>query len=169
MAKYNQIITAKGKRSQLQLSDGTMLWVNSATRVIYPTQFSETEREIYVDGEIYIEVAKENKRKFIVKTKDFSVQVLGTKFNVSSYENNAISKVLLVEGKVSVKKDKIETAPIIMSPHELLELDEKMKNNNCRSCKVYLLDTRIILYRTRNIRTSNNISFSILWCKNSIR
>lgn len=128
VADYNQIITARGKRSQLTLSDGTRLWVNSATRVVYPTQFNEHEREIYVDGEIYIEVAKESKRKFIVKTKDFSVQVLGTKFNVSSYEKNSTSKVLLVEGKVSVSKDKNLTSPIIMRPNELLEMEEQREN-----------------------------------------
>lgn len=119
---FNQLITAKGKRSKVILSDGTKIWVNSDTRVVYPTQFNANVREIYVDGEIYIEVAKEKKRKFKVNTKNFSVQVLGTKFNVSSYEGEHKEEIVLVEGKVSVTREATKSSSIIMNPNELLEI-----------------------------------------------
>lgn len=130
---FNQLITAKGKRSKIILSDGTKIWVNSGTRVVYPTQFSDDLREIYVDGEIYIEVAKEKKRKFKVNTKNFSVQVLGTKFNVLSYEGESKGEIVLVEGKVSVTRETIKFTPIIMNPNELLEMTktgEKVRKVN---------------------------------------
>ena len=108
---YNQLIVPVGKRSILNLSDGTKVWVNSGSRLIYPVSFANNEREIYVDGEIYIEVVKESHRPFVVRTKDMNVQVLGTKFNVTAYETDHEKKVVLVSGLVQIvsKKDKTTT------------------------------------------------------------
>lgn len=123
VAAYNQLLTPKGKRSVLILSDGSKAWVNAGTRVIYPVKFADKEREIYVDGEIYIEVSRDKSRPFIVKTKDMNVQVLGTKFNVTAYETDATSRIVLAEGKVSVKtnQSKLPTGTVL-SPNQMLEL-----------------------------------------------
>lgn len=65
----DQIITPAGKQTQVVLADGTRLWVNASTRVIYPHEFKENLREIFVDGEVYLEVAHNKKAPFFVKTK----------------------------------------------------------------------------------------------------
>lgn len=78
------MVIPRGKRSVLTFSDGSKVWVNAGTRVIYPTEFEKDKREIYVDGEIYIEVARDEERPFYVRTKDMNVRVLGTKFNVTN-------------------------------------------------------------------------------------
>lgn len=70
LAVYNQLVIPRGKRSVLTFSDGSKVWVNAGTRVIYPTEFEKDKREIYVDGEIYIEVARDEERPFYVRTKD---------------------------------------------------------------------------------------------------
>ena len=101
--EFNQLITPKGKRTQLTLSDGTHLWVNSGTRVIYPTHFEKEHREIYVEGEVFLDVYRNEKAPFIVRTKDFQVQVLGTSFNVSAYSLEKTSSVVLVKGSVNIK------------------------------------------------------------------
>lgn len=125
IAPYNQLLTPKGKRSVLTFSDGSKAWVNAGTRVIYPAKFVGKEREIYVDGEIYIEVFKDKSRPFIVKTKDMNVQVLGTKFNVTAYEADATSRVVLTEGSVAVKsgQSKKKTGTVL-SPNQMLELSD---------------------------------------------
>lgn len=102
---YNQLIVPVAKRSFLELADGSRIWVNANTRVVYPVTFEDTKREIYVDGEIYIEVSPNKKRPFTVKSKKMDIRVLGTKFNVSAYEAGQDVSVVLVSGKVNVRTD----------------------------------------------------------------
>ena len=103
---YNQLIVPKGKHSTLLLSDGTKLWVNAASHVVYPVVFDREKREIYVKGEVYLEVARNESVPFIVKTDRMEIEVLGTSFNVKSFdaiEEN--SDVVLVTGSVNVRTE----------------------------------------------------------------
>lgn len=100
---YSQLHVPYGKRAFLKLSDGTSLWVNTGTTVIYPTVFKGTEREIFVEGEVFAEVFHDSKRPFIIKTDRLDVQVLGTVFNVSAYKEDKQVSVVLVSGSVNVK------------------------------------------------------------------
>lgn len=95
----NKLVVPYGKRSQLTLADGTRLWLNSGSVLKFPTDFTEKTRDITIEGEIYLEVVPQKERPFLVHTNDFTVQVLGTKFNVSAY-NNFAGSVTLVEGNV---------------------------------------------------------------------
>ncbi|MDU1891330.1 MAG: FecR family protein [Dysgonomonas sp.] len=102
--QYDKLVVPAGKRMVLILPDSSKIWVNSATKLIYPTQFTEKNREIFVEGEIYLEVKENKEQPFIVKTELFDVRVLGTSFNVSAYRNKKVkSSVALVEGKVDVE------------------------------------------------------------------
>lgn len=116
--RYNQLIVPFGKRTYVNLSDGTRLWVNSGSRVVYPLRFGTGDREIYIEGEAYLEVAKDESRPFIVKTGEFSVSVLGTKFNVFAYPSTPVKQVVLVEGSVEVASDGTKRK---MRPGELVE------------------------------------------------
>ena len=71
--QLNKLIVPAGKRSYLTLSDGTKLWVNSSTKVVYPHLFKGDKREIYVDGEVYLEVTRNPDKPFYVKTGQMSV------------------------------------------------------------------------------------------------
>ncbi|MBC5641648.1 FecR family protein [Parabacteroides sp. BX2] len=105
---YSQLIVPKGKRSTLTFSDGTSLWVNAGSRVIYPEKFDAKKREIYVDGEVFLQVSPNKDCPFIVKTKKMDIQVLGTSFNVMAYEEDKQQSVVLVEGEVKIKSDNKE-------------------------------------------------------------
>lgn len=100
---FNELIVPKGKRSFLTLEDGTKVWVNSGTNIRFPSVFQAGKREVYVDGEIYIEVAKDKDKPFFVNTSEMKVEVLGTRFNVSAYKEEDFQSVVLVEGKVEVE------------------------------------------------------------------
>ena len=102
LPEFNQLIVPNGKRSTLILEDGTKLWVNAGSRIVYPVTFADKKREIYVNGEVFLEVTPDKKRPFIVKTKEMDVQVLGTSFNVMAYETDESSSVVLVTGAVQV-------------------------------------------------------------------
>jgi len=101
--QYNTIETPKGGRYQLQLPDGTRVWLNSASKLTYPSSFSNHKnRKVELNGEAYFEVAKDRTRPFLVKTIMQEVEVLGTHFSISSYEDEATVKTTLLEGSVKV-------------------------------------------------------------------
>ncbi len=102
LSSYNQLITPYGKRSVITFSDGTKAWVNAGSKLTYPVEFGKSKREIYIDGEIYIEVAEDKSRPFIVKTRQMDINVLGTKFNVSAYEADMLNSVVLAAGSVRI-------------------------------------------------------------------
>lgn len=110
----------------LTFSDGSKVWVNAGTRVIYPTEFEKDKREIYVDGEIYIEVARDEERPFYVRTKDMNVRVLGTKFNVTAYESEPIRSVVLAQGCVQVETT--QTPKAILAPNQMFSSVEGKEN-----------------------------------------
>ncbi|MDR2361408.1 MAG: FecR domain-containing protein [Prevotellaceae bacterium] len=100
--QQNKLIVPKGRRSSIILADNTHVWLNSGTTLIFPSSFERHRREIYVDGEIYIEVEKDATRPFIVKSSALNIEVLGTKFNVSAYSSDVEQTVVLVEGSVEI-------------------------------------------------------------------
>lgn len=105
----NQLIVPYGKRSSITFSDGTQIWVNSGSKVIYPTDFNTKKREIFVEGEVYLSVTHNPSVPFIVKTRLLDVLVHGTTFNISAYDNDNDLQVTLVEGKVEVSAKGIST------------------------------------------------------------
>ena len=121
---FNQLIVPVGKRSTVTFSDGTKIWVNSDSKVIYPVVFSEKEREIFVEGEIYLEVSKDEKKPFIVKTRQMNIKVLGTQFNVTAYDNEKDMQVVLVSGKVEIKSGNKHKE--ILSPNEMFRYDKEI-------------------------------------------
>jgi Fe2+-dicitrate sensor, membrane component len=115
---YNQLIVPAGKRSSIIFSDGTRMDVNANTRVVYPVVFSHNKREIYVEGEVYLQVSPDKSRPFIVRTDRMDVQVLGTAFDVCTNPDRTLSTVVLVHGKVWVQtSDKQQK---ILNPGEML-------------------------------------------------
>lgn len=115
--ELNQLIVPAGKKSSLILPDGSQLYINAGTRVIYPTVFNEKERYIYVEGEAYLDVFHNDEQPFIVKTKKMDVQVLGTSFNVKAYKDEDEEFVVLVSGSVKIKA--AGKKPVLMEPNHL--------------------------------------------------
>ena len=137
---YNQLIIPYGKRSSITFSDGTKAWVNAGSRLIYPTEFSKEKREIYVDGEIYIEVFEDKKRPFVVKTKQMDIRVLGTKFNVSAYESDKVKNVVLLSGSVSISSNILnKDKEIILTPNQMYSDLENSYSVENVDASVYIL------------------------------
>jgi transmembrane sensor len=100
---YNTLTVPYGKRFELQLSDGTQVHLNAGTSLKYPVKFIKGQnRQVFLIGEAYFNVAEDKTHPFIVNTGELNVQVLGTQFNVSSYSEDNTSNVVLVEGSVSL-------------------------------------------------------------------
>lgn len=103
----NTIRVPYGKRSLLILADGTKVHLNSGSSLVYPSLFTDRDREVYLDGEAYFEVQKEQDgRKFIVRTAYKKIEVTGTEFNVLCDKNIGKFETVLVNGKISVDSEK---------------------------------------------------------------
>ena len=99
------------------------MWINSGSKVIYPRSFKGDKREIYVEGEVYLKVSRDEAKPFVVNTSAFDVEVLGTSFNVSAYKGDTHASVVLVEGAVDVRD--AADRHLRMQPNERVCLDEK--------------------------------------------
>ena len=121
---YNEIVVPRGQQAHLTLSDGTKIWINSKSKLIYPSNFEGKNRTVSLDGEAYFEVTKDVSRPFIVETGSIDIKVLGTSFNLSAYRDDKVCSVGLDEGLVSIlSKSSNELTKV--RPGELMIYDKK--------------------------------------------
>ena len=100
--RFNELEVPRGGEYKVRLADGTLVYLNSATRMKYPVKFDEKERKVYLSGEAYFEVAKDPERPFFVEMEGVEVRVYGTSFNVNTHQKGNIQTVL-VKGSIGVK------------------------------------------------------------------
>ncbi len=105
--QYNTIETPKGGSYQVRLPDGSNVWLNSASMIIFPSSFAgHKKREVELTGEAYFEISKDKLHPFIVNTSSQKVEVLGTQFNINSYVDEPFVKTTLLEGSVKITQNK---------------------------------------------------------------
>jgi transmembrane sensor len=97
---FNEIVVPYGSRISIKLQDSSRVWVNSGSRLSYPTNFGEEKREVYLEGEAFFEIEKNPDQPFYVKTSDIDIKVLGTRFNVKSYPEEDIIETTLISGQL---------------------------------------------------------------------
>lgn len=112
---FNTIKVPYGRKFSLELSDGTTVEMNSGSSLRYPVTFlKDGERKVFLEGEAYFDVAKNVNNPFIVHANDLNVKVLGTRFNISAYEEDEAIYTTLQEGSVTVydiHENKLQLAP----------------------------------------------------------
>lgn len=106
-----------GQCVNVTLPDGSNIWLNAQTTIQYPVSFNKENRQVKLDGEAYFEVAKDKKRPFIVNTKECSVEVLGTKFNIDAYSSRDKFETVLMEGSVKVSMLDDPTQAVSLKPN----------------------------------------------------
>ncbi|MFV0506536.1 MAG: FecR family protein [Bacteroidales bacterium] len=123
----NEVIVPYGKRVTMQLSDGTKVWLNAGTKFAFPNEFTTKQRLVFLDGEGYFEVAKSESKPFIVSSQQMNIEVLGTKFNVSTYNSDGFAEAVLIEGSVDVWRNGGEgdVHKMRMSPFERASIAEQ--------------------------------------------
>lgn len=99
---YNTMIVPYGKRSEIVLSDGTKVWLNSGSKLVFPSAFRSENREVYLEGEAIFEVEHDKHKPFLVASDDHKIEVLGTIFNVSNYKGDAEISTVLKSGSVQI-------------------------------------------------------------------
>ena len=114
----NTLFVPAGQRVKLTLQDGTNVWLNSQTQLIYPAVFSDTERRVSVEGEAFFEVAPGKSKPFIISSQGVEMKVLGTKFNVYSYPQDKHIQTSLIEGSLQVYFAQSDQKGVILKPDE---------------------------------------------------
>jgi len=121
---FNNIATPKGGQYQINLPDGTKVWLNAASSLSYPASFTGDKREVRLLGEAYFEVSENKEMPFVVYTKGQEVVVLGTHFNVNAYEDESQTKTTLLEGSVKVRLVNSSASALLRPGHQaVFELD----------------------------------------------
>lgn len=133
---YNSLVTPRGGQYRLTLPDGSRVWLNAASSIKYPTLFTGNERQVEITGEAYFEIAHNAAKPFKVffAGRSGQVEVLGTHFNINTYDDEAIIKTTLLEGKVKMQYAK---RSVLLQPGEQARYDraagEITVNNNANT------------------------------------
>ena len=101
--QMNTITTPKGGEYHVILADGTQAWLNAGSSITFPTIFNGVDRRVAIRGEVYFEVAKNKDKPFLVSTGLSQIKVLGTHFNVNTYDDEESEKTTLLEGSIEIK------------------------------------------------------------------
>jgi transmembrane sensor len=133
----NQLITAKGSKGKFTLPDGTVVWLNSESRLVYPDQFADGKRTVNLVGGAYFEVVKDEKKPFIVKAGDVDVEVLGTSFNISSYPFKDNIETALLSGSVKISGPSVRKE-IYLKPNEVFEYKRDLHAVSVKSANASL-------------------------------
>jgi len=117
---YNTLSVPYGKRFKLKLSDGTIVSLNAGTTLRYPEQFGiNGNRNVYLSGEAFFEVAKDKTHPFIVHANQADIEVLGTTFNVSAYPENPTVNSTLIEGSIQMSEAVNSSNAILLKPNQM--------------------------------------------------
>ena len=125
-----------GSKTKLTLPDGSTVWLNAGSKMIYSQGFGVSDRRLAFQGEGYFEVEKNDEMPFLVQTHDVNVTVVGTKFNFRNYPEDEEAVVELLEGKVALENPLKEEAVRYLSPNEKMVLHKATGKMDITSAKV---------------------------------
>ena len=127
-----------GSRTKLYLPDGTLVWLNAGSKIIYSQGFGVDDRRLRLEGEGYFEVMKNEEVPFEINTKELNLRVLGTKFNFRNYPDDEEVTVNLMEGKVALRNGIREMPELYLTPDEKMVLNKvtgQMVKSSTRAAK----------------------------------
>lgn len=116
----NKLIVPYGKRSNVILADGSRIHLNSGTKMEFPSHFTGNQREIHIEGEIFIEVTPLDNMLFLIHTPTSTITVRGTTLNVTSYAEDQSESVVLVSGMVEVNS---KSSSVVLTPNEMAKIE----------------------------------------------
>ncbi len=122
-ALMTSVVTENGQRSKLILPDSSVVWLNSGTTLSYNPDFAANNRDIYLTGQAFFDVRRNEKLPLLVHCSELVVKVLGTRFDVSAYPGDSKINVVLEEGSVQLLPERMKERSYMLSPGEMAELD----------------------------------------------
>lgn len=166
--------TAPRVQRKIILSDSTVVTLNSGTTLSYPLSFGNKNREVYLNGEAFFEVHKDRRRPFIIHTKKMNVRVLGTVFNIKSYDDAPLSETSLIEGSIEVTLNDRKADRITLKAKEKLivenNLPSQLQINKPTGSNIdaVIEGTQYSLTNLTYIPSIDSAAVETLWLKNKL-
>lgn len=163
----SQIVARRGARTEVVLPDSSRVWINSDSRLTYNSQtFGKRDRELWLSGEAFFEVAKQASHPFIIHSGNIHIKVLGTSFNVKSYPGDATTETSLINGKVQVSFTNRPDENIILHPNEKLTVSNETSISNNHTA-VTEARASITVNNLSQVNTGDQIT-ETAWMRNRI-
>ena len=136
--EMNQLIIPYGKTSEILLPDGSHVFLNAGSRLIYPEFFADKTREVFLVGEAFFDVKPNAQQPFIVQTTDIRIKVLGTQFNVSAYPSDNVIETVLTSGRVRLEQNNSGMFPETteMIPGQLAAFNKTERTTRLKAVEV---------------------------------
>jgi len=171
--RWLQTTTRPTQKDVLKLSDGTVVTLNSATTIKYPDHFSDSTREVYLEGEAFFDVNKNPGHPFIIHADKMNIRVLGTSFNVKSYRNEPSGEATLITGSIEVTLNDRPSDRIILKPKEKLIVQNNKATRRQLGIAQTTLDsagksTRYALTNLTYFRNNVNTVVETSWVENKL-
>lgn len=137
---FNTLIVPVGGEYKITLSDGTKIWLNAASKLKYPTRFTNNTREVFLEGEAYFEVAHNIKKPFEVHTSTIVTKVFGTEFNIMAYNDEPYIQTTLIKGSVEVQNNSTASGKksIMLKPGVQANLNKANNYLDSRTVNTYI-------------------------------
>lgn len=158
------ISTQKGTRTSVQLPDGTTVWLNADSKLLYDGVFAAGIREVTLEGEAFFDVQKDTCRPFVIHTDVVDITVMGTRFNVRAYKDEIETETSLISGKVEVSVKSNPEKKIILRPNEKLVVKRDTPSDSVPSRKEEDLLIVKNMYKDPVYKTSPEI----MWMDNKL-
>lgn len=139
------VFAERGQKANIELPDGTVVWLNSDTKLSYKNSYNSKDRTLVLSGEAFFDVAKNKEKPFVVIANDVDIEALGTQFNVKAYKDENQITTTLVEGAVRLKDDK---QSIVLNPNEQVIY---ARNTSRFSSKVKIDSERTVPWRNNEL------------------
>lgn len=164
----NTVSTKRGSKSKIVLPDGSQVWLNADSRIIYNEKFQGSLREVELSGEAFFDVVRDESRPFIIHTAAIDLKVLGTAFNVRSYAEEKNTETSLIRGSVEITLLKSpDRNKIILKPNEKLIVtndgSEYLKDGRSPKAQIPVLTLGKIKYENKD-----TVARETLWTKNTL-
>lgn len=166
ISKGSEIVTKKGSKSRIVLPDGSLVWLNADSKLIYPENFQGATREVRLTGEAFFDVTKDKNRPFIIHTNTVDVKVLGTIFNLRSYPEEATTETSLLHGMIEVTLLKQADKKIILRPNEKLTISNSEPDSLENKADDIQTEAPVLVLSKVHYRHNDTISTEALWVNN---
>jgi transmembrane sensor len=164
----NVISTRYGSKSKVQLPDGTQVWLNADSKLTYSKDFGNQEREVSLSGEAFFDVQKDVDHPFIIHTNNLDIKVLGTAFNIRSYQNEKTSEATLIRGAIEVTLNNSPERKILMKPSDRIVVQNKTEVNTTPATTKEDSAGTIYWVGKVDVKEKDNMSLETVWKKNSL-
>ncbi|MDO6431778.1 FecR family protein [Flavitalea sp. BT771] len=165
----NTVSTKRGSKSKIQLPDGSQVWLNADSRIIYDENFRGPFRQVQIIGEAYFDIAKDKDHPFIIHANSIDIKVLGTSLNIRSYNNEKNTETVLIRGSIEVTLRSSPDKKIILQPNEKLVV---------QNGKAIVVKNKPVLQKEEpapvmtlgkaHLQEKDSTAMDILWVKNQL-